>query len=76
MTKKQNFQNLYTKFVEWPHKKIVFQMSSLSMVAVQMNLPFVSFQYHDLKVLCELYFLKVFCELYFQANRDFQKNDH
>ena len=64
MAKKKNFQNRYCKFVECHTGKMHSKFQVLSMLAVQINVPFVCFQYRDLKV------LRV---LYLQANSDFQK---
>ena len=64
MAKKQNFQNRYTKFVELRTENLQTKFKVLNIKAVQMNVPFVTFQYRD---------LKVFRVLYLQENRDFQK---
>ena len=63
MAKKQNFQNRYTKLVKCHTGKVHSKCQVLGMFSS--NVPFVSFQYRDLKVLHVLYF---------QANRDHQKN--
>ena len=45
--------NRYTKFVECHTGKVHSSFQVLSMFAVQMNVTFMSFQYHNLKVTCE-----------------------
>ena len=64
MAKKQNFKNRYSKFVEYHTGKVHYKFQAPNMFAVHMNVPFVKFQYRDLKV------LRI---LYLQANPDFQK---
>ena len=59
MAKKKNVQNRYIKFVERHTENLQTKFQ-----AVQMNVPFVTFHYRD---------LKVFLVVDLQANRDFQK---
>ena len=68
LAKKQNCQNRYFTPNLWNATQGRYTMHSKfevpSMLSGQINVPFVSFQYRDLKVLCVLNL---------QANHDFQK---
>ena len=64
LAKKQNFKNRYIKSVEYHTGKVHSKFQVPNMFAVHMNVPFMKFQYRDLKV------LRI---LYLQANPDFQK---
>ena len=64
MPKIQNFQNCLARSVEHHTRKVHSKFQVPNMFAVHMNVPFVKFQYRDLKV------LRI---LYLQANPDFQK---
>ena len=66
MAKKQNFQNHYTKFVDWHTGKVHSKLQvQISMFDIQINVPLVSFTYQDLKVLGVMYL---------QANPNFKKS--
>ena len=64
LAKMRNSQNPYSTFVKCQTRNVHSKFQVPSMFAVQMNVPFVSFQYCDLNV------LRV---LYLQANLDLKK---